>query len=56
MREHLAGSNPDAQPAAIQPSKFMAKWPSSFEKASDHSELAQKMIPPELLNNLAVLL
>ena len=56
MREHLAGINPDAQPAAIKPSKFMAQWPSSFESAQDHLELSQKTIPPELLNNLGVLL
>jgi len=54
MREHLASAKAgsDRQKAF----KFMARWPSSFESPQAHQELAQKMIPPEVLNNLAVLL
>ena len=34
----------------------MVKWPSSFESASEYREISQSMIPPELLNNLGVLM
>lgn len=34
----------------------MLKWPSSFTSALDHRDLSQTMIPPELLNNVAVLM
>jgi tetratricopeptide (TPR) repeat protein len=37
-------------------SKHIGKWPSSFTDPLAHIELCQSMIPPELLNNLAVLL
>jgi len=34
----------------------MAKWPSCFESPTDHQDICQTMIPPELLNNLGVLM
>ena len=34
----------------------MAKWPSCFESPADHQDICQTMIPPELLNNLGVLM
>lgn len=37
-------------------SKFIGKWPSSATDPSAYLDLAQTMIPPELLNNYAVLL
>jgi hypothetical protein len=39
-----------------EPRKFVEPWQSSFIDPKSHPELAQKMIPCELLNNLAVLL
>ena len=42
--------------SAEKRSKFMSFWPSSFTDPKAHIELCQSMIPPELLNNLAVLL
>jgi tetratricopeptide (TPR) repeat protein len=42
--------------ASPKKSKFQAQWPSSFTDASAHIELTQTMVPPELLNNYAVLL
>lgn len=37
-------------------SKFIGKWPSSATDPSSLLSLAQTMVPPELLNNFAVLL
>ena len=36
--------------------RFMKKWPSSFIDPSESQKQAQTMIPPELLNNYAVLM
>jgi tetratricopeptide (TPR) repeat protein len=36
--------------------RFIEEWPSSFSDPTSHLELSKSMIPPELLNNLAVLL
>ena len=36
--------------------RFMKKWPSSFIDPSESQKQAQSMIPPELLNNYAVLM
>ena len=42
--------------AAPKKSKFRGLWPSSFTEPSAHIELTQTMVPPDLLNNYAVLL
>jgi hypothetical protein len=42
--------------AANKRSKFQCQWPSSLSEPSAQLELAQTMVPPELLNNYAVLL
>lgn len=48
MREHLQNSqNKDS---------FMVQWPSSFESPNKHREVSQTVIPPEILNNLGVLM
>ena len=36
--------------------RFMKKWPSSFIDPSEKQDIAQTMLPPELLNNYAVLM
>jgi hypothetical protein len=42
--------------AKEQPSSFLTPWFSSCEDPNSHLELARTMVPPELLNNTAVLL
>ena len=63
MREFLAekkaaeeGVKSDQPSHITAPFKFMQKWPSSFETSDAHQDLCQSMIPPELLNNLGVLM
>ena len=52
MRDHIESGSE----ASNTKFKFMQLWPASFESAQSHRELSQKTIPPEILNNLAVLL
>lgn len=44
------------QISADDKSKFVEQWQSSYINAQAHLDLAQSMVPVELLNNLAVLM